>query len=176
MADRSKTAKLLFLTTADTEILAATRATELLPEGFPEVRCANPTKLEEPRAFFEETLPEAGAVMVRLLGGRRAWSEGFEELRRRCVELGVPLLAFGGESEPDAELTALSTAPSGTVAEAFEYLRCGGVQNTANLLRFLSDTVLFEGYGFEPPKSLPELGVYHPRLTDGSTLEDLLSL
>ena len=103
MADRS----ILFLTTADTEILATARATELLPEGFPEVRCANPTTLENTRAFFEETLPGAGAVMVRLLGGRRAWPEGFEELRRRCGEIDVPLLAFGGEAEPDAELTAL---------------------------------------------------------------------
>src|ERR687894_3299153 len=102
MTDTSKAAKLLFLTTADTEILATARATELLPKGFPEIRCANPTKLEVPRAFFEETLPKAGAVMVRLLGGRRAWPEGFEELRRRCADLGVPLLAFGGEAEPDA--------------------------------------------------------------------------
>jgi len=176
MADQRRAAKLLFFTTADTEILAAARAIELLPEGFPGVRCANPTMLENPAAFLTDSLPGTRLVMVRLLGGRRAWPEGFEELRRRCAELEIPLLAFGGEAEPDAELTALSTAPSGTVAEAFEYLRCGGVQNTANLLRFLSDTVLFEGYGFEPPKPLPELGVYHPRLADGSTLEDLLSL
>src|SRR5215210_8340322 len=164
----------LFLTTADTEILAASRATELLPEDFPRVRCANPAKLEDPGSFFDEALPGTGAVMVRLLGGRRAWPEGFEELRRRCGELGVPLLAFGGEAEPDAELTALSTAPSGVVAEAFEYLRRGGVANTENLLRFVADTLLFEGYGFEPPSPVPELGVYHPKLSEGSTLEDLL--
>src|SRR5919112_1124267 len=176
MADRSKTAKLLFLTTADTEILATARATELLPEGFPEVRCANPTKLEELRAFFEETLPKAGAVMVRLLGGRRAWQEGFEELRCRCADLGIPLLAFGGEAEPDAELTALSTAPSGIVAEAFEYLRNGGVHNTENLFRFVADTLLVEGYGFEPPLALPEVGVYHPKLPEGSSFEDLLAM
>jgi cobaltochelatase CobN len=176
MADRSKTAKLLFLTTADTEILAATRATELLPEGFPEVRCANPTKLEEPRAFFEEALPETGVVMIRLLGGRRAWPEGLAELGRRCAELGTPLLAFGGEAEPDAELTAASTAPSGAVAEAFEYLRHGGVRNTENLFRFVADTLLVEGHGFEPPLTLPELGVYHPELPEGSPVEDLLAL
>src|SRR5215210_255079 len=145
MTDTSKAAKLLFLTTADTEILAAARATELLPEGFPEVRCANPTKLEGPRAFFEETLPDARAVIVRLLGGRRAWPEGFEQLRRLCGELDIPLLAFGGEAQPDAELMALSTAPSGTMAEAFEYLRHGGGSNTQNLLRFIADTVLMEG-------------------------------
>src|SRR5919199_3536708 len=167
---------ILFLTTADTEILAAARATELLPEGFPEVRCANPTTLENPRAFLEETLPDAGAVMGRLLGGRRAWPEGFEELRRRCEELRVPLLAFGGEAEPDAELTALSTAPSGAVAEAFEYPRHGGVRNTQNLLRFVADTLLVEGYGFEPPLALPEVGVYHPKLSEGSSFEDLLAM
>ena len=77
---------------------------------------------------------------------------------------GIPLLAFGGEAEPDAELTALSTVPSGTVLEAFEYLRHGGVGNTENLLRFVADTVLMEGYGFEPASPLPEVGVYHPLL------------
>ena len=172
MADRS----ILFLTTADTEILAVARATELLPEGFPKIRCANPMTLDNPRAFFEETLPGAGAVMVRLLGGRKAWPEGFEELRRRCGELDVPLLAFGGEAEPDAELTALSLAPSGGIAEAFEYLRHGGVRNTQNLLKFVADTLLVEGYGFEPPLPLPELGVYHPELPEGSSLDDLLAL
>src|SRR5918998_1166450 len=171
MADR-----LLFLTTADTEILAAARAAELLPGGFPEIRCANPVALGDPAAFLEEALPGTRAALVRLLGGRRAWPGGFEGLRRRCVELGVPLLAFGGEAEPDAELTALSTAPSGVVAEAFEYLRRGGVVNTANLLRFVADTLLFEGYGFEPPSPLPDLGVYHPRLGGSSTLEELLAL
>ena len=164
------------MTTADTEIVAAARATELLPEDFPEVRCANPAKLEDIGSFLDEALSETRAVLVRLLGGRGAWPEGFEELLRRCGKLGIPLLAFGGEAEPDAELTALSTAPSGAVAEAFEYLRWGGVANTANLLRFVTDTLLLEGYGFEPPASVPELGVYHPELPDGSALEDLLAL
>src|SRR5215212_4777468 len=135
MPEASKTAKLLFLTTADTEILAAARASERLPEGFPKLLCANPVVLEDPAAFFARELPEAGVVLVRLLGGRRAWPEGLEELRSRCAQLTVPLLAFGGEAEPDAELAALSTVPSGTVLEAFEYLRHGGVRNTENLLR-----------------------------------------
>src|SRR3712207_2608269 len=175
MAGEREAAELLFITTADTEILAAAKAIDLLPEDFPRVRCANPARLDDPGAYFDE-VQGARAVIVRLLGGRRAWPEGFEELRRRCEEAGVLLMAFGGEAEPDAELTALSTAPSGTVAEAFEYLRWGGVANTANLLRFGADTLLLEGYGFEPPAPVPELGVYHPALPDGSTLEDLVAL
>ena len=174
-ADRRKAAKLLFITTADTEILASAKATEFLPDDFPEILCANPANLEDPASFLEETLPEARAVMVRLLGGRRAWPEGFDDLRRRCREQDIPLLAFGGEAGPDAELTAASTVAAGTVAEAFEYLRHGGVANTANLLRFVADTVLLEGYGFEPPVELPEVGIYHPRLPDGSSVEELVS-
>jgi cobaltochelatase CobN len=166
----------LFLTTADTETLAAARAVEGLPEDFPSVLCANPVELPEPGAFFDEVLPGAGAVVVRLLGGRRAWPEGFEELRRRCAALGVPLLAFGGEAEPDAEIMALSTAPGGVVAEAFAYLRHGGVGNTANLFLFLADTLLLEGYGFERPSAVPEWGVYHPRLGENASAEDLLAL
>ena len=168
--------KLLFLTTADTEILAVSKAAELLPEGFPETRCANPATLNDAATFLDVELPAARAVIVRLLGGRKAWPEGFEELRRRCAASGVPLLAFGGEAEPDAELTAASTAPAGAVAEAFEYLRHGGVANTANLFRFVADTVLLEGYGFEPSAELPEVGVYHPRLPEGSSVEDLNAL
>src|SRR5918998_3252605 len=167
--------RLLLLTTADTEILAAARASELLPDGFPELVCANPAGLDDAAGFFERELPAARVVLVRLLGGRRAWPEGLEELGRRCARLGIPLLAFGGEAEPDAELTALSTVPSGSVLEAFEYLRHGGVGNTENLLRFVADTVLMEGYGFEPAAPLPEVGVYHPWVPDGSPVEELLA-
>src|SRR5206468_1004180 len=77
-------------------------------------------------------------------------------------ERGVALLAFGGEAEPDAELAGLSTAPAGTVAEAFEYLRHGGVANVSSLLRFVSDTLLYTGFGFEPPAPLPETGIWLP--------------
>jgi cobaltochelatase CobN len=176
IADSSSAAKLLFLTTADTEILASARAAERLPEDFPAVRCANPVTLEDPAAFLDRELSGARAVMVRLLGGRRAWPEGLENLRRRCEAAGIPLLLFGGEAEPDAELTALSTVPSGTVLEAFEYLRLGGVGNTEGLFRFVADTVLMEGYGFEAASPLPDVGIYHPGLPDGSSVADLVAL
>lgn len=153
--------RILFLTTADTEILATSHAVRALPEGFPEVLCANPSRMEDP-AELERLLDGVRAVVVRLLGGRRAWSEGFEVLRARCRSLGIPLLAMGGESVPDAELIALSTAPRGAVTQAFEYLRHGGVKNTGNLLRFVADTLLMGGYGFDPPEAVPEAGIYRP--------------
>jgi len=77
----------------------------------------------------------------------------------RCAQDGIALIALGGEAEPDAELTALSLAPAGSVAQAGEYLRHGDVGNFEQLLRFLADTFLMCGYGFEPPREIPDLGV-----------------
>ena len=110
---------IVLLTTADTEILAAAAALERLPAGFPTVRCDNPARAEDPSALLDEVLPGARAVLVRLLGGRRAWPQGLDELSRRCAAGGIPLVVLGGEAEPDAELTALSTVPAGLVAVRF---------------------------------------------------------
>ncbi|MDQ3574815.1 MAG: cobaltochelatase subunit CobN [Actinomycetota bacterium] len=144
---------ILVITNADTEILALRSVLEGLPPGFPPVRAASPSHLAG-----VPSLEGVDAVLVRLLGGRQAWREPFDQLRRRCVEAGVALLAFGGEAAPDAELTAASTVPSATVAQAFEYLLHGGLANTEHLLRFVADTVLYAGFGFDPPIEVPAVG------------------
>jgi cobaltochelatase CobN len=156
---------LRFVTTADTEILATASAVERLPEGFPEVRCVNPAGADA-AALIDDVLAGARVVLCRILGGRRGWPEGFDRLRERCHEQGIALLALGGEAQPDAEMTGLSLAPAGAVAQAGEYLRHGDVDNVEQLLRFLADTFLLEGYGFEPPHEVADLGVYVPGVGD----------
>jgi cobaltochelatase CobN len=158
---------LRFLTTADTEILAVASAVERLPGDFPEVRCANPAGATA-EALIEGLLDGARVVLCRILGGRRGWPDGFDLLRERCRQQHVALLALGGESEPDAEMTSLSLAPAGAVAQAGEYLRHGDVENVEQLLRFLADTFLLEGHGFEPPHAVADLGVYLPGVGDVS--------
>ncbi|MHB1836546.1 MAG: cobaltochelatase subunit CobN, partial [Solirubrobacteraceae bacterium] len=153
---------LRFVTTADTEILATAEAVRRLPDDFPEVRCANPSGHPEPEALIDDVLDGAGVVLCRILGGRRGWPDGIDVLAARCRERGIVLLALGGEADPDAEMTALSTAPAGAVAQAGEYLRHGDVGNVEQLLRFLADTFLLHGHGFEPPRAVEDLGVYVP--------------
>jgi len=144
-----------YLTNVDTEVLALRMAVEALPEGFPPVRAAQPWSFDA-----ERDLTGARCVMVRLLGGKRAWTPGLDELAERCRRDGIPLLAFAGEAEPDAQLSALSSVPSATVAEAFAYLVNGGPGNFEQLLRFVADTVLLEGFGFEAPSVVPTHGVW----------------
>ncbi len=143
-------ATILLLSTADTELLAARAA----GAGY---RTANPTRvpLDEPEALARLT-GGADIVVLRLLGGRQAWPEGIAALRAT----GLPLVALGGESAPDAEIMALSTVPAGVAAEALGYLREGGPANLRELAAFLSDTVLLTGEGFAPPEPAPSYGVH----------------
>jgi cobaltochelatase CobN len=85
---------IVFVTTADTEILALSRVARDLPEGFPALKAVNPTR--RPSELGPAELV-AGAVMVlvRLLGGRRAWEEGFDALVRYCRQQGIPCCAYG---------------------------------------------------------------------------------
>ncbi|NKY51746.1 cobaltochelatase subunit CobN [Nocardia vermiculata] len=136
---------ILLLSTSDTDLLSA-RACRA------DYRLANPARL------LVEDLPEllsgVDLVVVRILGGRRAWEEGLDALR----ESGVPLVALGGEMAPDAELMECSTVPVGVAADAHNYLAAGGPQNLRQLHNFLSDTVLLTGHGFDPPVQLPSWG------------------
>ncbi len=149
---------ILFVTNADTELLALRTITEGLPPGFPPLRAAHPDRLAA-----TPDLTDVDLVVVRLLGGGRAWEAGLGALVEACGRRGVRLLAFGGEATPDAELVALSSAPSATVVQAFEYLVQGGPRNVAHMLRFLVDTLLMEGFGFEPPLVVPDHGVMNER-------------
>ena len=153
---------LRFITTADTEILATAAAVRRLPDDFPEVRCANPQMTRDLDPFLDHVLEGARVVVIRVLGGRRGWQGGVDRLAERCRADGIALIALGGEARPDAEMTALSTVASGAVAQVGEYLQSGDVDNIEQMLRFLADTFLMEGFGFEAPKPVEELGVYLP--------------
>ena len=99
-------------------------------------------------------------VAVRLLGGVDAWPEGFATLCRGCSARVIPLVAAGGEASPDPDLVAASSVPTGVAAQAHAYLAAGGPHNMANLLRFLSDTLLLSGAAFDPPAAVPDVAIW----------------
>ncbi len=157
---------ILVLTNVETELLCLRTILESLPDGFPQVRAGNPDLLAD-----APDVRDATAVIVRLLGGRSAWREPFDDLRAACLAHDVPLLALSGEAVPDAELTALSTVPSGLVTSAFAYLVAGGPTNLEHLLRFVADTVGMHGFGFDAPVDIPAVGVHRDKhLPDAPTV------
>ncbi|PPK70954.1 cobaltochelatase subunit CobN [Actinokineospora auranticolor] len=147
---------ILLLSTSDTDLLSA-RASGA------DYRLANPARL--PLDDLPGLLDGADVVVVRLLGGRRAWEEGLDAL----LAGPRPVVVLGGEQAPDAELMECSTAPAGVVAEAHRYLAFGGPDNLRELAHFLSDTLLLTGTGFAPPVELAPWGHFEraPRNTEG---------
>ncbi|MCU1656071.1 MAG: cobN [Pseudonocardiales bacterium] len=137
---------ILLLSTSDTDLLSA-RASGA---GY---RLGNPvrTAVED----LDSMLDGADVVVVRILGGRRAWEDGLAAV----LASGRPVVVLGGEQAPDAELMELSTVPGGVVAEAHAYLAHGGSANLAQLAHFLSDALLLTGHGFEPPTPTPTWGL-----------------
>ncbi|GAA3050677.1 cobaltochelatase subunit CobN [Actinokineospora globicatena] len=136
---------ILLLSTSDTDLLSA-RASGA------EYRLANPARLH--LDDLPGLLEGADIVVVRLLGGRRAWEEGLDSL----LAGPRPVVVLGGEQVPDAELMELSTVPGGVVAEAHRYLAYGGADNLRELVHFLSDTILLTGTGFAAPVELAPWG------------------
>ena len=139
---------ILLVSTADTELLAAAAS----GVGY---LTANPARITADDVTA--LAARADLVVLRLLGGRKAWPEGVVALTGPGRK---PLIALGGEASPDAELMALSTVPAGVAAEALAYLREGGQENLRELARFLSDTVFLTGEGFEPPRPMPAYGLH----------------
>ncbi|MFE6686133.1 cobaltochelatase subunit CobN [Streptomyces sp. NPDC057743] len=140
---------ILLLSTSDTDLLSARAATGPVP-----YRLANPARLDV--ADLPGLLEGADLVVVRLLGGIRAWEDGLDVLL--AADQHRPVVVLTGEQAPDAQLMEASTVPVGIAAEAHAYLAHGGPANLDQLARFLSDTVLLTGHGFEPPAAAPSWG------------------
>ncbi|WP_445516221.1 cobaltochelatase subunit CobN [Streptomyces sp. NEAU-174] len=138
---------ILLLSTSDTDLLSARAAT-----GPVTYRLANPARLA--LEDLPGLLDGVELVVVRLLGGIRAWQEGLDTL----LAGDLPVVVLSGEQAPDAQLMEASTVPVGIAAEAHAYLAHGGPANLGQLARFLSDTVLLTGHGFEPPAPAPTWG------------------
>ena len=91
------TPTVLLLSTSDTDLITA-RASGA---GY---RWANPARLVE--GELAELLESADVVVVRFLGGYRAWEDGIDAV----AASGVPAVVVSGEQAPDAELMPLITS------------------------------------------------------------------
>jgi len=149
---------ILLLSTSDTDLLSAR-------SSMREYRLGNPARLDV--AELPGLLDGVKIVVARILGTPRSWQDGLDTLRAS----GAHVVVLGGEQTPDAELMKLSTVPAGIAAEAHAYLAQGGPANLTQLHRFLSDTLLLTGDGFEPPAQQPAWGVLErPSRGDGPVI------
>src|SRR6202165_5343741 len=145
----------LLLSTSDSDLITA-RASGA---GY---RWAKPSRLLTDE--LAEQLSGVDIIIVRILGGYRAWQDGIDTV----TASGVPTVVVSGEQAPDAELMSHSTVPAGVAVQAHVYLAQGGVDNLRQLHAFLCDTLLMTGLGFGPPVITPRWGVLErPTIDNG---------
>src|SRR3569623_3391420 len=95
------------LTAADTELACLAAAHAALPDPKPSLRLANLLLRQHHLsgdAYVEDIVGKARLVIVRLLGGRRYWPYGLDEVAATCRAGKIPLAVLPGDAQPDPAL------------------------------------------------------------------------
>jgi cobaltochelatase CobN len=152
---------IVVVSAADSELAALARAYDGLAGPKPSLRLANLMALGHNLSvdtWIAGTARHARLVVVRLLGGRGYWPYGVDELLSLAREGGPRVMLLPGGTDPDPELSRLSSLPA--AAERLrQYLAGGGAANAGNFLRLCAH---FLGEGAEPaaPLALPAAGLW----------------
>ena len=152
LPDRDLPHMILFLSNADTELLALGSIVHRLPDGFPAVRAGQPGP-----ARRGADLDGVTAVVVRLLGGRGRLGAGRSTTcGPACVAAERPAdrARRRGRARRRAD-PAVDRARRHRHARPTATWPPAGRANVEHLLRFVADTVLLDGFGFDPPRPLP---------------------
>ena len=163
---------IMLLSHADTDLLTLSKTRELLPAELKVTAYSlNALRSEEQMEIL--LAGELGAARVVLLRvhGPLSCVPGFERLRAVCLERGQSLVLVSGSGELTPEFSQTVHVPGDVMETASAYLALGGIQNFAELFRFLSDRLLLTGYGYAPPSAMPEHGIYLPDM-DNATIDD----
>src|SRR3569623_2115662 len=136
--------EIVILSAADTELACLAAAYAALPEPKPSLRLANLLQLQHHLsvdAYVEDIVAEAKLVIVRLLGGRRYWPYGLEEVAATCKANGIPLAVLPGDDQPDPELSDFSTLETQAAHRLWRFFTEGGIENAQQALRYATNLI-----------------------------------
>jgi len=153
----------LFLTHADTDLLALSKVRDRFPEEFPELYGHNLSEFKDESQFVRflgQTLPKVGTVVARVLGGRAGFRDGFDALVQACHANDKQLICVSGTADLDPELTAVSTTPVYITHDIYQYLTLSGQDNIEHLFRYIADNLHVGAFGYELPTAQARHGIY----------------
>ena len=156
-------APIIFLTAADTDIQTLATAINQLPSDFPALRVANLLQLQQQLTidtYAEDILSQAKVIIIRLLGGRSYWNYGLEVIEETVEKTGAKLIILPGDDRPDPDLMSHSTVSLNIVNQLWHYFTEGGIENYTNALLFIAKTCLNQPNTYQPPVSVPRVGIY----------------
>lgn len=123
---------------------------------------------QEDLAGALEDLARSDLIFFYRSTGEMIW----EELEAEAKKTGKPLVC----AAHDPALWVSSTVGPEVVAKCHTYMVYGGVENFAQMLRYLAAEILGEQVSYKEPAAYPWEGIYHPDAPDCfSSVEDYLA-
>jgi cobaltochelatase CobN len=161
--------EIVILSAADTELACLSAAYAGLSEAIndgprPSLRLANLLQLQHHLsvdAYVESIVAEAKLVVVRLLGGKRYWPYGIEEVSAACRAGGAKLVCLPGDDQPDPELGDYTTVDAVDAHRLWRYFTEGGIDNARQALLFAGSLIGRKSEWLEP-RPLLKAGLYWP--------------
>jgi cobaltochelatase CobN len=156
--------EIVVLSAADTELACLAAAQAALPEPKPSLRLANLLQLQHHLsvdAYVEDIVAEARFVIVRLLGGRRYWPYGLEEVAATCRAKSIPLVVLPGDDQPDPELADFTTLDAQAAHRLWRFFIEGGIENAQQALLHAASLIGCDTEWLEP-RPLLKAGLYWP--------------
>jgi cobaltochelatase CobN len=165
---------IVILSAADTELACFAAAHAVLPAPKPSLRLASLLMLQHNLsidAYVEDIVAQAKLVVLRLIGGRRYWPYGIEEVSAACRANGIPLAVLPGDDQPDPELSDFTTLPTESAHRLWRYCTEGGIENAQQALLHAASLIGHKVEWLEP-RPLLKAGLYWP----GETITNLADL
>lgn len=163
-------AQIAILSHADTDLSMLLAAVRELPPEFPVVTgiALQGVANEESMDQVIDAIKTCRIIVMRCLGDP-AKIPGMDKLLQTARLRSQHLTILSGARDLNPELAALSTVPLHISHDTEAYFQAGGAPNIAQMLRRLSDGLLFTTFDFEPPVVLPDHGIYHPSMRGETT-------
>jgi cobaltochelatase CobN len=157
-------ARLVILTSADTDIQTLAATMSHLPAQFPTFRVVNFLQLQQQLSidtYADTVLNQAEIIILRLLGGQAYWSYGLEVIKDTVAQTGAFLFILPGDDRPDPDLMSNSTVSLAAVNQLWRYFIEGGVENLTLALQFVSNCCWHTTYQIQPPQAVAKIGLYN---------------
>ncbi|WP_053957918.1 cobaltochelatase subunit CobN [Sulfobacillus thermosulfidooxidans] len=162
---------IIYLTTAETDLLSLSKACERDSSRPWDVMAVNLTEVVNEDDILHHIAHHGELVIMRLLGGRKACPHLFDNIVQLCWQNKIPLMAWPGDLEPSEELQSVTNVDFVLSDQAMRYAALGGERNFYHLLCFVSDHFLGTHYGYEPPYEEAWTGIYWPAMDEALTRE-----
>ena len=132
---------------------------------LPSLRLANLVALKHPISvdtYIEQTLCDAKAVLVRLIGGEAYWSYGLMSLQDHARRNDIALAILPADGRPDPRLEELSTVPVSTLHRLNALCDAGGAIAAQAALAQLALSAGLYAKPVPGDKRMPGWGYYDP--------------